>query len=207
VQATAERLGGSVNDVFVTAAAGGAGRYHRDRGRPVDELRMSMPVSTRTKGSTDGNAFTPTRALVPTDADPKARFAAIHERLNVTKTEKAMGATASVASLANLLPTPLVVRIVRQQVMTVDFTTSNLRAAPFELYIAGARMEGNYPLGPIAGTAWNLTTMSYKGKLDLGLHTDARAVAEPDDLARDIEDEFADLVALGRPKRRRRTTS
>lgn len=206
VKAAAERLGGSVNDVFVTAAAGGAGRYHRDRGHPVDELRMSMPVSTRTNRSAGGNAFTPTRALVPTHADPRVRFAAIHERLNVTKSEKALGATASVASLANLLPTPVVVRIARQQVMTVDFTTSNLRAAPFDLYIAGARMEGNYPLGPIAGTAWNLTTMSYRGNLDLGLHTDTRAVAEPDALARAIEDEFADLVALGRPKRRRRTT-
>lgn len=205
VKATAERLGGSVNDVFVTAAAGGAGRYHRDRGRPVDELRMSMPVSTRTSRAPGGNAFTPTRVLVPTNADPRERFAAIHERLGVTKTEKALGATASVASLAKLVPTPIVVRIARQQVMTVDFTTSNVRAAPFDLYIAGARMEANFPLGPIAGTAWNLTTMSYRGVLDIGLHTDTRAVAEPDDLARAIEDEFTDLVALGRAKPRRRT--
>ena len=37
------RLGGSLNDLFVTAAAGGAGAYHRERGFPVDDLRMSMP--------------------------------------------------------------------------------------------------------------------------------------------------------------------
>ena len=41
----AARLGGSVNDLFVAAAAGGAGAYHRSRGVGVDELRMSMPVS------------------------------------------------------------------------------------------------------------------------------------------------------------------
>ena len=94
-------------------------------------------------------------------------------------------------------------RLARQQVMTFDFATSNVRAAPFDLYIAGALMDGNYPLGPVAGTAWNLTTMSYRGLLDLGLHVDTAAVAEPAALARDIQDAFAELIALDRPTRRR----
>jgi hypothetical protein len=141
--------------------------------------------------------------LVPLVADPRARFAATHERLAVTKTEKALGFTTSLAGLLQLLPHQLVVRLARQQVMTVDFATSNVRAAPFDLYIAGALMDGNYPLGPVAGTAWNLTTMSYRGLLDLGLHVDTAAVAEPAALARDIQDAFAELIALDRPTRRR----
>ena len=32
----------------------------------------------------------------------------------------------------------------RQQVGTVDFTTSNVRGAPFELYVAGAKILGNH---------------------------------------------------------------
>ena len=87
-------------------------------------------------------------------------------------------------------------RLPRQQVMTVDFATSNVRAAPFDLYIAGALMTGNYPLGPIAGTAWNLTTMSYRGDLNLGLHVDRAAVTAPDLLRADIEAAFAELLAL-----------
>jgi WS/DGAT/MGAT family acyltransferase len=203
VKEAATRLGGSVNDLFVAAATGGAGAYHRARGVGVDELRMSMPVSTRTTRAPGGNAFTPTRVLVPLLSDPRARFAATHERLAVTKTEKALGFTTSLAGLLQLLPHQLVVRLARQQVMTVDFATSNVRAAPFDLYIAGALMDGNYPLGPVAGTAWNLTTMSYRGLLDLGLHVDTAAVAEPAALARDIQDAFAELIALDRPTRRR----
>ena len=202
VKVAAKRLGGSINDLFVSAAAGGAGRYHRDRGVGVDELRMSMPISTRTSKSSGGNAFTPTRLLVPLTEDPRARFTEIHQRLGVTKTERALGLTGSLAGVMNLLPQPLVVRLARQQVMTVDFTTSNVRAAPFDLYIAGALMEGNFPLGPVAGTAWNLTTMSYRGNLELGLHTDTGAVAEPVDLARDIADAFDELIRAGRPRRR-----
>ena len=197
-------LGGSVNDLFVAAAAGGAGRYHRNRGSDVEELRMSMPVSTRTDRSVGGNAFTPTRVLVPIGADPLARFAEIHDRLTVTKTEKALSLTSSLAGLTTLLPSSVVTRVVRQQVMTVDFATSNVRAAPFDLYMAGALAESNYPAGPIAGTAWNLTTMSYRGVLNMGLHSDTAAVAEPEALAADIADSFAELIEAAHAKSQRK---
>ena len=100
----------------------------------------------------------------------------------------------------------MLVRLARQQVLTVDFATSNVRAAPFDLYIAGALMHGNYPLGPIAGTAWNLTTMSYRGHLDLGLHVDRAAVADPDAAPRlDRFDELRwTLIAAGDPEGERR---
>lgn len=206
VKEAATRLGGSVNDLFVAAAAGGAGAYHRRHGVGVAELRMSMPVSTRTDRAPGGNAFTPTRVLVPLTSDPRRRFAEVHERLAVTKAERAMGLTATLAGLVNLLPQPVLVRLARQQVMTVDFASSNVRAAPFDLFIAGALMTASYPLGPIAGTAWNLTTMSYRGVLDLGLHVDRAAVDDPTALRRDIEASFAELIALDRPRRRRRTS-
>ena len=65
VRRAAKGLGGTVNDLFVAAVAGGAGAYHRAKGAPVDELRMSMPVSIRDDRSAGGNAFSPTRVLVP----------------------------------------------------------------------------------------------------------------------------------------------
>ena len=197
VKAAATALGGSVNDLFVAAAAGGAGAYHREFGHEVHELRMSMPVSTRTDKAVGGNAFTPTRVLVPVIEDPAQRFAAIHERLTVTKSERSIALLSPLMGMGRLVPRGLLVKLARQQVMTVDFTTSNLRAAPFDLFIAGAMMEHNYPLGPIMGTAWNLTTMSYRGNLNLGLHVDTAAVEHPERLAVHIVDAFAELIALG----------
>lgn len=196
VRATAKALGGSVNDVFVTAVAGGAGAYHRDRGAPVDELRMAMPISTREGKSAGGNAFIPTRSLVATDPDPRVRFAAIRERLGVTKTEPAIRLVQSVAGLTNLLPTSVLVRTARQQVETVDFTTSNVRGAPFDLYIAGARIEANYPLGPLAGTAFNATVLSVAGSLDIGVHSDAGAVEDGTALRDAIAASFAELLEI-----------
>ena len=93
----------------------------------------------------------------------------------------------------NLLPTSVVVRIARQQAETVDFTTSNVRAAPFDLYIAGAHIEATYPLGPLAGSAFNLTMMSYRGWLNMGLHLDTGAVTEPELLRDHLVEAFAEL--------------
>ena len=45
----------------------------------------------------------------------------------------------------------------------MDFATSNLRGAKVPLYLSGALVEANYPFGPLAGTAFNITTMSYAG--------------------------------------------
>ena len=198
-KAASAALGGSVNDLFVAGAAGGAGAYHRARGVEVDELRMAMPVSTRAKGGSRtpaGNAFAPTRVRVPTDPDPRARFAEVSARLAVTKEERAVGFAGAVAGLGTLLPGPVLTRLVRQQTATVDFTTSNVRGAPFPLYIAGARIEGNHPIGPLGGTAWNLTTISVDGSLDMGLHLDAGAVDDPVLLRTSLEASFAELLAL-----------
>jgi len=195
-KATAKALGGSINDLFVTGAAGGAGAYHRALGTDVAELRMAMPVSTRTTKTAGGNAFTPTRVLVPTTADPRERFAKVRQRLTQTKGDKSVGLYQAVAGVVTALPPPLLIRLAKAQTDTVDFTTSNVRAAPFDLFIAGALMTGNYPLGPLGGTAFNLTTMSYRGRLDLGLHVDPGAVQEPDLLLRCLTDSFGELLAL-----------
>ena len=88
----AKALGGSVNDLFVAGAAGGAGAYHRAQGADVDELRISMPVSTRSDRSAGGNAFTPTRVLVPTGPrSRRARSPRSAPALSVTKGERALG--------------------------------------------------------------------------------------------------------------------
>ena len=197
-RAAAKALGGSLNDLFVTAAAGGAATVHRAAGVPIDELRITMPVSTRHDGSAGGNSFSPTRVLVPAGiADPAERFAAIRDRLAPVKAEKALGAVGAVAGVANLLPTSLSVRMARQQVETVDFAISNVRGAPFPLFISGALIEANYPVGPTGGTAWNLTLMSYNGSLDMGLNADLGAVDDPAGLRAAVEAEFAALLALG----------
>ncbi|HEX2382994.1 MAG TPA: wax ester/triacylglycerol synthase domain-containing protein [Acidimicrobiales bacterium] len=194
----AKALGGSVNDLFVAGAAAAAGTYHRAKDVDVDELRISMPVSTRTDRSMGGNAFTPARVLVPVGpSDPIERFNAVRERLTVTKSERSLGMAESFAGIANVLPTSVLVRFARQQIETVDFATSNVRGAPFDLYVAGAKIVANYPMGPTGGTAFNLTLLSSGGSLDMGLNIDVAAIDDADLLRRSLVESYAELLAAG----------
>jgi hypothetical protein len=97
----------------------------------------------------------------------------------------------------NGLPTSMLTRIARQQAETVDFATSNVRAADFDLYIAGAHIEANHPMGPTAGTAFNATVMSYKNRFDVGLNIDTAAIDDPELLRACVEESFAELINAG----------
>jgi WS/DGAT/MGAT family acyltransferase len=196
-KAAATRLGGKVNDLFVAGAVGAAGAYHRERGVEVEHLRMAMPISTRSDDNDGSNAFTPSRMLVPTGiVDPVERFKAVQATIAATRSEPALSLAPSLAGLLHNLPAPVLLKAARQQVGTVDFTTSNVRGAPFELYVAGARILGNHPLGPMAGTAFNLTTMSMGGRLDMGLLVDLAAVGDAELLRDCLVASYDELLAL-----------
>src|SRR5262245_53621359 len=194
---TAKALGGSINDVFVTGSVLGAIRFHQARETPLDALNISFVVSTRASGGPDSNAFTPRRVRVP--AGPmtvEERFAAIRAILAAGRGgASGGGAMGSVAGLANLLPTSLVTGVARAQTARMDFATSNIRGAPLPTYVSGARVLWTGTLGPVAGTAFNLTALSYDGSFDIGVHADPVAVGDCDDLRRCLESGFEELLA------------
>lgn len=198
VRQAAKALGGSVNDLFITGAAAAAGRVHADAGSPVAELRVSMPVSTRHDRSAGGNAFSPTQTLVPTSQmDAEVRFDQVHRILSELKSEHVINKMEGAANLASMLPSVAVVRTGQHLAGAVDFVCSNVRAAPFDLFMGGALLEANYPLGPLAGTAFNLTTMSYRGWLYLGLVTDPAAIPDGAQLLDELEAAYAELLRAG----------
>ncbi len=194
----AKRLGGTLNTAFITAAAEAAGRYHSERGQPVDELRASMAVSTRTATS-GANAFSLARMLVPTGpmdiAERFSRVAAIAEAAR----EGSQGASLdSLAIITSVLPTSLITRLARQQAQTVDFATSNVRVSPVPVFIAGAQLLENYAVGPLLGVAFNLTLLSYNGNLEMGMNIDTAAVEDPARLGQLVGESFKELNRASR---------
>src|SRR5262245_49877543 len=197
ISAAAKALGGTVNDVFVTGAVLGAIRFHQQRETPLEALNISFVVSTRDSGGPDRNAIAPRRVQVP--AGPmtvEGRFAAIRAILAAGRGgASAGGAMGSVAGIANQLPTSLVTGVARSQTASMDFATSNIRGAPIPTYVSGARVLWTGTLGPVAGTAFNLTALSYDGSFDIGIHADPVAVGDCDDLHRCLEAGFEELLA------------
>lgn len=196
LRAASRQLGGTLNTAFVAAAADAAGAYHRRLGHPVESLRTSIAVSTRQEAGVS-NAFSLARLLVPTGEMPvDERFAAINERLNEARNTAVNGSVATVSALGALLPTAVVTRIAKAQAQTVDFATSNVRGAGIPLFVGGAQLLHNYPVGPIGGTAFNLTLLSYLGYLDMGVNIDPSAVSQPEILVEELRRSFGELASL-----------
>jgi WS/DGAT/MGAT family acyltransferase len=180
-KAAAKALGATLNDLYVAGILGGASAYHRLLGAPVLSLRAAIPISTRTDRSAGGNAFLPTRMLLPANIeDPVERLAAVHARMSEAKSERLTGIADALAGVVALLPASVVIRLAQSQVETVDFAASNLRGAPFPLYIAGALIIASYPIGPTGGTAFNASLLSYQDSMDIGVDIDTGAVSDPD---------------------------
>ena len=198
VRELATELDVTVNDLFVCALTRALGAYHRDLGETVTKLRMAMPVNLRKRpGNHGANAFAPIRIVVPVSLDdPKEAVLATHAVLNSVRTEPVLEALGSIAGAASALPTSALVSITRQQTRSVDFATSNLRGAPQSLYMAGARMDRNIPLGTRTNAPVNVTVMSYGGALEHGIHSDPAAVSDPELLVRHIDTAWAELLAL-----------
>jgi diacylglycerol O-acyltransferase / wax synthase len=194
----AKRLGGSLNTAFLTACAEAAHHYHVSKGAPVDELRATMAVSTRTKES-GANAFGLVKVLVPTgEMTITERFERIADATSAAIKSGGAGSMETLAAVTSALPTSLLTRIARQQSQSIDFATSNVRTSPIPYYIAGGKALETYAIGPLGGVAFNVTMLSYNKHLDLGINIDTAAVADPALLANLIEDSFRRLRRTAR---------
>ena len=131
------------------------------------------------------------------------RFAVIHGRMAELRRETSGGGMlGSVAGLANLLPTSVVTGVARAQTEKSTLPRATWRASPIPVYTAGAKLLYTGVLGPVAGTGFNITTVSYAGSLDIGINIDPVAVTEPGDLRRCIEEGYESLLAARRPRHR-----
>ncbi len=203
LKAAGKSAGGTVNDAFLAGLAEAAHRYHVARGVDIETVNSSFVLSTRKDNKAGGNAFTPVPVRLPAGEMPPAqRLAAVMEALAAAREETVKtGGLTGLSGFVNLLPTSVVTRTARSQAGKIDFATSNLRGAPFELFCAGAKVLSMVPIGPVAGTGANITALSYDGTFNIGLFIDPAAITAPEAFRDDVEAAFADLFAGTRPKR------
>ena len=193
-----KRAGVTVNDLFVAGMVEGAVRYHADRDVEVEAFNSSFVLSTRNDQAVGGNEFTPVPVQLGGGQIPLAdRVADVSSRLAAKREGMSHGGGMNaLAGVANMLPTSVTTRAARARAAHIDFATSNLRSAPFPLYIGTARIEEMVAMGPVAGTACNATVISYDGGFDIGLFVDPVAIEAPADLRAAVDEAFRDICRL-----------
>jgi len=182
-KAAAKAAGGRLNDAFLAATAAGLRHYHEELGRPVDAVRISMPINVRDADDPEatGNHFAPARFPLPlTIEDPIEAMTTIREIVQHERAEPALALVDPLATILNRLPTSMTTTIFGAALRGVDVVASNVPGAPIELFTAGARINSMFALGPMAGSAVNLTLLSYLDQVHIGVNVDPAAVTEPD---------------------------
>lgn len=194
LRAAAHAAGGTLNDAFVAAIAGGLRRYHDHHGAPVAELRMAMPISLRAPDDGEGgNHVSVQRFGVPIDEhEPAARVRAVAAVTARVRAERSLAHTEAIAGFLNLLPSSLIGTMLKH----VDFFASNFPGVPVPMYFAGAEVLRLYPFGPTAGSSLNVTLMSYRDLCCIGVHSDTAAIPDGDVFHAALIAGFDEVLAL-----------
>ncbi|MEM7326495.1 MAG: wax ester/triacylglycerol synthase domain-containing protein [Actinomycetota bacterium] len=197
LKAAAAELGGSINDAFMIGLTEAAHRYHQKRDTDVETFNTSFVVSTRTDDNMGGNSFTPVLVQVGgRSASFKKRMRELQKATaEARERSDQSGGMSGLSGLINLLPTSVVTSMARRQAAHMDFATSNLRGAPIPLYCVGSRIDATICMGPLAGTAANVTALSTNGNFDIGLFVDPKAIEDPADYRQCVAEAFADLLS------------
>ena len=199
LKAAAKRADAKLNDAFLAGVAGGLRRYHDAHGVDVSALRMSMPINVRTEAAEGlaGNQFVPARFPIPLDVDdPIERMQAMRALVVAQRNEPSLGFVEGIAGILNRLPRVLVTELFGRMLKGIDFVTSNVPGVPIPVFFAGAKLEAQFPFGPLAGSAMNITLLSYVDEAQIGINTDPAAVADPDTLVSCLTDSFDEIRKL-----------
>lgn len=200
LRAGGRAAGGSINDAFLSAMIGGLRRYHEHFGVRVDEIPISIPVSTRTGTDTlGGNKFAGVKLIAPLgEPDPARRIELLRAQVRAAREEPALAWLDVAAKVLDKLPVAALADIVFNATSSADAQMSNIPGVGWEAYVAGAQVLGIYPVGPRPGVAMMAAMASYEGKACIGLHLDPEAFADIEVLHRCLVDGFDEVFELGR---------
>jgi diacylglycerol O-acyltransferase len=202
-------LGGTFNDVLLTAVTCGFRDLLLSRGESVDRVvRTLVPVSVRPRSNSgmavgDGtyeNKVSAMFAELPVGlGDPADCLRAVGAQMADLKESKQAVAGEALTSLSGFAPpmllslgTRLAMRAPQRNINTV---TTNVPGPQVSLYAVGRRMLRAYPYVPLAGhVRIGVAMFSYDGQVNFGITGDYDSAPDIDVLAAGIERGMHDLV-------------
>jgi diacylglycerol O-acyltransferase / wax synthase len=206
-------FGGTINDVVLSAVAGGFRDLLISRGESTERVvRSLVPVSVRAADEHGqyNNRVSAIFADLPVHiADPVQRlFAVTKQTRHLKQSHEAIAGDALVA-LSGFAPAMLLSlglqSATRMPQRSVNTVTTNVPGPQRPLYAAGSRMLECFPYVPLAAhVRVGVAIFSYDGALTFGVTGDYDRAPDIDVLCRAIERAIAALVNAARGSRPRR---
>jgi WS/DGAT/MGAT family acyltransferase len=176
-------LGGTVNDVVLTAIAGGFRDLLKARGELSSEklvVRSMVPVSVRRPGerNVQDNRVSAVFVDLPVGLpDPKDRLASIRGQMDEYKRAMQAVDARSIIAMGDYVAPTLLAMGVRAALQAGQFwcqaVTTNVPGPRVPLYVLGKRMVSAHAYVPIAGgTRCSIGIFSYLNTMTFGINAD-----------------------------------
>lgn len=202
VQRVHRTLGGTLNDVMVTALIGGLRRYMLAEDQPVNgaTFRAAIPVNLRKKkraaalGNEFGVVFLSASLAM---SDPLERLAEVRARMDQLKqSPDALTAYRLIGALA-FAPPALQNALVKQLGTLATAVISNVPGPTETRYLAGQKIEEVMFWAPQSGhVGLGITIYSLAGQVYVGVSADQKLMGNPDDFIMAFHAEYAAMVNL-----------
>ncbi len=198
VKRVGEQLGGTINDVLLTALTGALRRYLIEANSLVEEIRVAVPVNLRPLdgeiklGNQFGLIFLP---LPVGEADITRRLAKLHAAMNQIKRSPEALIAYGLLALIGSLPPALERRVMKMFASKASAVFTNVPGPRGTIYLAGVPLkELMFWVPQSGGLGLGISIISYNGGVQLGVTADGNLIKNPHELVRDFEIEFADLL-------------
>ncbi len=199
----------TLNDVLLTAVAGGLSRLLAGRGEQTSgrEAQVLVPVGFDHVGDGHlGNRISAMLVRVPLGMDdPLQILRAIASAMAIRKRQQQALAGTFLQALAEPLPEALIAPLawgVHHQPF-VNLVVTNVPGPDFPLYALGAQMLEVFPVVPLAANLpVGIAALSYNGSLGIGILADRDGCPDVDVLGTAMLETFAKLTAASRPTKR-----
>ncbi len=197
VRAAAKAAKASVNDAYLAGLIGGFRIYHERLGHPIKTMPVAIPISVRSPDDqAGGNRIAVGRLAGPVDIDdPFERVLTIREQVRQARQEPALDAFNTLGPTLAWLPAGMLSRLSGTTSMN-DLQASNVPGIPFDVYVAGAKVERMFPFGPLPGCAVMATMITHGSTACLGINQDAASITDPDLFAESLIEGFAEVLSL-----------
>lgn len=193
-------LGGTVNDVLVTAVAGGIRRYLVDKGDDVSnlEFRAAVPVNLRSEadGGKLGNKFGLVFLSLPISVEePLMRLTEVRRRMEDLKHSAEAPVTLGILGMMGVGTDTFREFVVRTLEPKATAVLTNVPGPPIPLFLAGQQIKEMMFWVPQAGRLGvGISILSYAGGVYLGIATDAGLVPDPGNI---LDGVYAELERMG----------
>jgi WS/DGAT/MGAT family acyltransferase len=198
LRAASKVAGASVNDAYLAALVGAFRLYHERLGHPIETMPIAIPISVRKESDPrGGNRIAVGRLPGPVSlADPFERMLTIREQVRAARRDPAMNLFNTVGPALAWLPASVLTSVGVGSTASNDLQASNVPGIPFDVYLAGAKIERFYGFGPLPGCAVMAVTVTHGPIACLGINHDAAAITDPELFAQCIVDGFEEVLAL-----------